>query len=226
MTIQRRSWLGLAASAAVSALLLGCASTPSDPAAPSAAVRQSLAPSGTLRIGVYSGSPSSMVRNTQGEVTGVAHDLGHALAKRLGVPAKVVEFERLALVVDAVKNAEVDFTFTNASEARAKVVSFTPPLIQLELGYLVPPNSAIRSVNDVDKLGVRVGVSQGSSSQAALGKSLTQAKLVAADSVKAAQDLLRKGEVQAFATNKALLAQATFQVIKIISFAIYKWVAY
>ena len=79
-----------------------------------------------------------MVRNAQGEVTGVAHDLGHALAKQLGVPAKVVEFERLVLVVDAVKNAEVDFTFTNASEARAKVVSFTPPLIQLELGYLVP----------------------------------------------------------------------------------------
>jgi polar amino acid transport system substrate-binding protein len=146
-----------------------------------------------------------MVRNAKGETVGVAHDLGHALAARLGVPAKVVEFERLALVVDAVKTGAVDFTFTNASEARAKVVSFTPPLIQLELGYLVPPNSAIRDVNEVDKPGVRVGVSQGSSSQAALGKSLTQAKLVAADSVKKAQDMLRQGEIQTFATNKAIL---------------------
>jgi polar amino acid transport system substrate-binding protein len=146
-----------------------------------------------------------MVRNAKGETVGVAHDLGHALAARLGVPAKVVKFERLALVVDAVKTGAVDFTFTNASEARAKVVSFTPPLIQLELGYLVPPNSAIRDVNEVDKPGVRVGVSQGSSSQAALGKSLTQAKLVAADSVKKAQDMLRQGEIQTFATNKAIL---------------------
>ena len=146
-----------------------------------------------------------MVRNAKGETVGVAHDLGHSLAVRLGVPAKVVEFERLALVVDAVKTGAVDFTFTNASEARAKVVSFTPPLIQLELGYLVPPDTVIRTVNDVDKPGVRVGVSQGSSSQAALGKSLTQAKLVAADSVKKAQDMLRQGEIQTFATNKAIL---------------------
>ncbi len=210
MSTQRRSWIGLTAGALLAVLLAGCASSPSSSSAPSAAIpsaaiRQALAPSGSLRIGVYAGSPSSIVRNAKGETVGVAHDLGHALAARLGVPAKVVEFERLALVVDAVKTGAVDFTFTNASEARAKVVSFTPPLIQLELGYLVPPNSAIRGVNEVDKPGVRVGVSQGSSSQAALGKSLTQAKLVAADSVKKAQDMLRQGEIQTFATNKAIL---------------------
>ncbi|MBK6648960.1 MAG: transporter substrate-binding domain-containing protein [Betaproteobacteria bacterium] len=210
MSTQRRSWIGLTAGALLAVLVAGCASSPSSSSAPSAAIpsaaiRQALAPSGSLRIGVYAGSPSSIVRNAKGETVGVAHDLGHALAARLGVPAKVVEFERLALVVDAVKTGAVDFTFTNASEARAKVVSFTPPLIQLELGYLVPPNSAIRGVNEVDKPGVRVGVSQGSSSQAALGKSLTQAKLVAADSVKKAQDMLRQGEIQTFATNKAIL---------------------
>lgn len=210
MSTQRRSWIGLTAGALLAVLVAACASAPSSTSAPSAAIpsaaiRQALAPSGSLRIGVYAGSPSSMVRNAKGETVGVAHDLGHALAARLGVPAKVVEFERLALVVDAVKTGAVDFTFTNASEARAKVVSFTPPLIQLELGYLVPPNSAIRDVNEVDKPGVRVGVSQGSSSQAALGKSLTQAKLVAADSVKKAQDMLRQGEIQTFATNKAIL---------------------
>jgi len=207
----------LALSGVVVAALLGCSTTvqPSGTVASAAteaassapaAVRQALAPTGVLRIGVYAGSPSSMVRHPQtGETEGVALNLGLALAKQLGVPAKVVEYERLALVVDAVKAGEADFTFTNASEARAKVVSFTPPLIQLELGYLVPATSRMATMDDVDRPSVRVGVSQGSSSQAALAKLYKHATLQAASSVKQAQDMLRRDEVQAFATNKAIL---------------------
>ena len=36
-------------------------------------------------------------------IQGVAHDLGHALAGRLGVPVKVVEFARVADIVDALQ---------------------------------------------------------------------------------------------------------------------------
>jgi polar amino acid transport system substrate-binding protein len=77
-------------------------------------------------------------------------ELGQALGNRLGVPVQVVEFGRLALVLDALKVGAVDFTFTNATEARAKDMAFTSPLIQLELGYLVPPGSVIAAVADVD----------------------------------------------------------------------------
>lgn len=170
------------------------------------AVRQDLAPTGVLRIGVYAGSPSSMVRNGQtGETTGVALHLGLALAKQLNVPAKVVEYERLSLVIDAIRVGEADFTFTNASEARSRIVSFTPALIQLELGYLVPGGSRISHIDEVDRPSVRVGVSQGSSSQAALSRQFKYATLLAASSIKQAQDLLRRDEVQVFATNKAIL---------------------
>ncbi len=213
----RKPLWAFALSGVLVAALLGCGTTvqPSGAVASvaagtaplaTAAVRQALAPTGVLRIGVYAGSPSSMVRHPQtGEAEGVALNLGLALSKQLGVPAKVVEYERLALVVDAVKAGEADFTFTNASEARAKVVSFTPPLIQLELGYLVPVTSPITDVDGVDRPSVRVGVSQGSSSQAALAKKYQHATLQAASSVKQAQDMLRRDEVQAFATNKAIL---------------------
>ena len=55
-----------------------------------------------------------------GEKAGVAYQLGQALAQRLGVPVQIVEFPRPALVAEAVKSGAVDFTFTNASEARAR----------------------------------------------------------------------------------------------------------
>lgn len=200
----RRQLLVLASAGAL--LLAGCAAPP--PAA-DPSVRKALAPSGALRVGVYPGSPSSMVTHPQtGEKAGVTYQLGQALAQRMGVPVQIVEYERLALVVDAVKTGAVDLTFTNASEARARDMNFTPVLLQVELGYLLPMQSPISSVAEMDKDGRRLGVSQGSSSQAALARLYkNKVTLVPANSLKQAQDMLRRGEVEAFATNKGILSE-------------------
>ncbi len=168
--------------------------------------RQTLSWSGALRVGVYAGSPTSMVRDAKtGEAAGVAHDLGVALAKDFGVPVQIVEFDRLALVLDALKAGQVEMTFTNATELRARDVDFTPALLQVELGFLVPAGSKLASIADVDQNGVRIGVSQGSSSQGALPRVLKNATLVPAASLKVAQQMLQDGSVQAFATNKGIL---------------------
>lgn len=199
-TISRR--LSLAWLLSTAALLAGCAvlSPPADPAS-----RQALAPTGVLRVGVYAGSPTSLVRDAKtGKSAGVAFELGHALGKQLGVPVQVVEFNRLALVLDGIKAGAVDVTFTNATEVRARDMDFTEPLIRLELGYLVPPQSTL-AVSDVDRAGVRVGVAQGSSSQGTLGRLYKNAMVVPAASLAVAQQMLRQGQLDAFATNKAIL---------------------
>ncbi len=140
-----------------------------------------------------------------GEAAGVALNLGQALGRQLGVPVQVVEFARLALVLEALKTGAVDFTFTNATEIRARDVDFTEPLIQLELGFLVPPTTALRQVADVDKPGIRVGVAQGSSSQGTLGRVFKTATIVPAASLAQAQQMLMRGDLDAFATNKGIL---------------------
>src|SRR4051812_27656335 len=143
--------------------LAGCAAVAPPTVDPQ--VRAALAPSGSLRVGVYPGSPTSLVRDAKtGQRAGVALELGQALGQRLNVPVQVVEFERLALVLDAVKAGTVDFTFTNATEVRARDVDFTQPLVRIELGYLVPAGSRFSSIVEIDRPGVRVGVAQGSSS--------------------------------------------------------------
>ena len=130
MNIDRRSFLsGLILAAS---LLAGCGTIAS---APDSAVRSSLAPTGKLRVGVYMGSPTSLVVDPKtGRKTGIAHDLGQRLARDLDVPFELVEFRRVAEVIDALKVGRVDFTFTNATAARAKDVDFTPPLLSVELG--------------------------------------------------------------------------------------------
>jgi polar amino acid transport system substrate-binding protein len=193
----RRTFLVAAASFA--ATLPGCATQPN------AEVKQTLAPTGVLRVAVYAGSPTSMVRAADGEMRGVSVDLGRELARRLGVPAEIVVHQRVAEVIDALKNGRADFTVTNATPARAQDVDFTPPLLALELGYLSLPGSPVQTLGDVDQPGRRIGVSQGSTSHGVLSRELKHAQVVPAPSLQAAGQMLRQRELDAFATNKGIL---------------------
>ena len=171
-------------------------------------VQQALAPQGVLRVGVYLGSPTSLVRDAKsGASFGVAYELGHALAAQLNVPVQVVQYQRVAEVIDALKGNQVDMTFTNASAARAKEVDFTPTLIQLELGLLVPVNSSIKSFESVDRAGVLLGVSQGSSSQGVLSQRLKNATIVPVSSLTQVQQMLTERKLDAFVTNKGILVE-------------------
>ena len=199
----RKRGLLLGAGALLVTALAGCATAPVPPAPE---VRHALAPSGTLRVAVYPGSPTSMVRAAgSDEMRGLSVEIGRELARRLGVPAEIVVFQRVAEVVDALKQGNADFTITNASPARAEVVDFTPPLVALELGYLALPGSPVQSLANVDQPGMRIGVSQGSTSHATLTREFKQARVVPAPSLQVAGAMLQRGEIDAFATNKAIL---------------------
>ena len=171
-----------------------------------AQARQALAPSGSLRVGVYPGSPTSLVINPQtGERAGVALSLGQSMGHQLGVPVQVVEFARVAEIISAIQRGEVDMTFTNASPARARDVDFSRTLVQLELGLLLPPQSKVTRFAQVDQAGLRVGVSQGSSSQGVLTQQFKQAQVVPVASLELAQQMLQNKQLDAFATNKGIL---------------------
>src|ERR1700737_1546423 len=70
--------------------------------------RELLAPTGSLRLGVYPGRPTSMGADpATGQTHGLSYDLGQELAKRLQVPVVYIAFPRVADVVTAIKNGDV-----------------------------------------------------------------------------------------------------------------------
>lgn len=197
-TLSRRVLLVAAA-----ALLAACAGAP-PPVAPE--IRQALAPTGTLRIAAYPGSPTSLVPGgAPGQERGVTVEVGRELARRLGVPAQIVMFERPAEIAQALKEGRADFSITNASPARAQDMDFTAPVLRLESGYLVPPGSSLVASEQVDAPGVRVGVAQGSTSQATLSRELKSAQVLPLASVMVAAEQMRQGRLDAFASNKGIL---------------------
>ena len=171
-----------------------------------------LAPSGTLRVGVYPGSPTSMVTDAAGTPHGLAYDLGGELAKRLGVPIDYVRFQRVADIVTAIHDGQVDFTVTNATPARASEVTFTQPVLAIELGFLVPANSPIGKVEDIDKPGVKIGVTKGSTSERTLPAKFKNATVVPAESVKIAIAMFGSSEIDLYATNKPTLFEMSDQM--------------
>jgi polar amino acid transport system substrate-binding protein len=68
-------------------------------------------------------------------------------------------------VVDAITAGEADLTVTNATQARAEKIAFTSPLLALEHGFLVPSRSQMQNPSDLDVAQVRVGLTQGGTSE-------------------------------------------------------------
>ncbi len=140
-----------------------------------------------------------------GETHGLSVDLGKELAKRLDIPFEMIQFQRIADVLEAMKPGGVDITVSNATAARAQDVAFSQTLLSIELGVLVPAGSAIATIDEVNKPGVRVGVTQGSTSERTLPKLLPNATVMPAQNLKAAIEMFARRELDAFATNKAIL---------------------
>jgi polar amino acid transport system substrate-binding protein len=166
--------------------------------------QQILAPAGKLRVGLYPGTPTSILPDSA-EPRGVGYDLGKEMAKRLGVPFEPVVFAKNADVLEAVKTGAVDVAFTHATAERAADMDFSEPTMAIGLGYLVPAGSPIAALGDIDRPGVRVGVTEKSSSDAALSHDLKNARVIRTATVKIGTEMLAAGKLDAYATNKATL---------------------
>jgi len=190
----------------IAVLMVAVALCAGSPLAADPDIKQILAPSGALRVALYTGTPTSILPDPKlGGPKGVGYDLGKELATRLGVPFEPVIFSKNADVLEAVKTGKADFALTNATPARAKEMDFGPPAFEVELGYLVPKGSALSTLADVDAAGIRVGVTAGSSSDGALSRDLKNAEIVRATNFDAAIEMLAAGGLNAYATNKASL---------------------
>ena len=203
--------VGLVAASAAAATLLSDRAGAQATSAPD--VRQEAAPTGRLRVGLYPGSPTSMTRDrATGETRGLGFDLGQEFARHLNVPFEPVEFPQIANVLQALKQGQVDFTVTNSTPARAQDMDSTSPILGIELGFLVSAGSPIATQSDVDRPGMRVGVTAGGSSHSTLSREFKHAAVIPAQTLSIAIEMLSGRQIDAYATNKAVLFEMSNQL--------------
>jgi polar amino acid transport system substrate-binding protein len=182
------------------------------PQVPSA-VRADLAPTGTLRAGINYGNPIlAQGSPATGDLRGIAVDLARELARRIGVPVALVPYDAAGKMTDAVKTGAWDVAFLAVDPARASEISFTAPYLEIEGTYLVPAGSPLRTIEDVDRDGVRVAISAKSAYDLFLSRDLKHAQIVRAPSIPASIDLFTSDKLDAVAGVRQALVSAAAKI--------------
>ena len=83
-------------------------------------------------------------------------------AKRLGVPVELVPFDAAGKAFEASKPDRSTSLFLAIEPVRAAEIAFTAPYVIIEGVYMVPKDSTLTDVADVDRDGVRIGVNKDS----------------------------------------------------------------
>ncbi len=150
-------------------------------------VLSQLAPTGTLRAGINLGNFLLVTgRSASGEPEGVSPGMARAIADRLGVPVRYVPYPKPGELADAAGSGAWDIGLIGAEPARAERIAFTAAYAEIEATYLVPPGSAIASVAEVDRPGVRIAVTARAAYDLWLERNIRQATLVRTDSLDSA----------------------------------------
>ncbi len=172
----------------------------------SPAIRSDLAPTGTLRVGINHGNLVLAQKNaTTGELRGVAVDLAHELAQRLGVPVQLVQYASAGQMTDALATGAWDVAFLAREPGRAGEIGFTAPHLLIEGTYLVPSGAPYTRATGIDRAGVRIAVSEKSAYDHFLTRNIKHATLVRAAGNSAGLGLLQAGRADVIAGVRQLL---------------------
>ena len=168
--------------------------------------KQELAPDGKVRIGLnYSNFLLVLGDGADGAPQGIAPDLGRELGKRLGVPVEFVRFKQAGHLADGVRDGSCEVGFLGAEPQRANEIAFTKAYLEIPVTFLVPAGSRIKTIDDVDREGVRVAVSARSAYDLYLSRTLKNAELMRVEGIDASYELFVKQNLDVLAGLKPRL---------------------
>jgi polar amino acid transport system substrate-binding protein len=159
-----------------------------------------LAPTGVLRAGINLSNFLLVTGKTaSGDPVGVSPDMAGEIARRLGVPLKLVPFKTPGELADAAETNVWDIGLIGAEPQRAEKIAFTAAYCEIEATYLVPIGSKLATIADVDKPGVKIAVTGRSAYGLWLDRNIKAATLVRSDTLDAACEQFVRDKLDALA---------------------------
>lgn len=160
-----------------------------------------LAPKGVLRAGINMSNFLLVTGKAEnGDPQGVSPDMAGEIARRLGVPVKLVPYATPALLGDAVDNDEWDIANIGAEPQRAEKIAFSAAYCEIQSTYLVPAGSTLQTIADVDQPGVRIAMADRTAYGLWLNRNIQHATLIKTlDGLDASFDLFLREKADALA---------------------------
>jgi polar amino acid transport system substrate-binding protein len=167
-------------------------------------LKDEIAPTGKLRvaIGVSAAGGAYWSKKTEGGYSGVPVELGKAMAEQLGVPVEYVPYTNSGNITDAASAGAWDITFLPQDAERETKMSFGPIYEVADATYIVKAGSPIKDFASLDQAGVKVAAVNGTTTMRGAQAHLKSAKVTGYQTYDEIFNLVKNGEVDAFALSR------------------------
>jgi polar amino acid transport system substrate-binding protein len=174
-----------------------------------------IAPTGKLRVGIgisAAGGAYWSNKTESGAYSGVPVELGKEMAAQLGVPVEYVPYSNSGLITDAASKGEWDVTFLPQDKEREGRMAFGPTYEVSEATYIVKAGSTITNFATLDQPGVKVAAVNNTTTMRGAQAHLKNAKVTGYQTYDEIFNLLKNGEVDAFALSRDQLNKLALKI--------------
>jgi polar amino acid transport system substrate-binding protein len=167
-------------------------------------LKDEIAPTGKLRvaIGVSAAGGAYWSKKTEAGYSGVPVELGKAMAEQLGVPVEYVPYTNSGNITDAASTGAWDITFLPQDAERETKMSFGPIYEVADATYIVKAGSSIKDFAALDQDSVKVAAVNNTTTMRGAQAHLKHAKVAGYQTYDEIFNLLKNGEIDAFALSR------------------------
>jgi polar amino acid transport system substrate-binding protein len=183
----------------LAALLLSAFATCADP------LRDELAPSGKLRVAIAispAGGAFWCTKAASGDYAGVPVDLGTAMAAEAGVSAEFMVYQNSGQIAEAAASGKWDVSFLPRDTERMAQMDFGPTYAVADATYIVKSGSSITTFQQLDEPGIKIAAVDATTTMRGAIAHLKQATVTGYQTYDEIFDLLKTGNVDAFALSR------------------------
>jgi len=157
---------------------------------------------GKLRVGLFL---PQYGRGPDGLTTTVWVETARAYAARVGVPLVIVEHPTPPDAIACLKAGSCDQLFLPLDARAAAIGDFSNPIFQFDYTLMVPAGSAIATVADADRPGVRIAAVRNHASTNELVRQVKQSEFVYGETPEQTFALIRDGKADVMASTRLVL---------------------
>ena len=167
-----------------------------------------LAPNRELRAALIVSNPVLVTRGADGQLGGVSVELARALATKLGVSIRLMSYENPARYNESLGKDEWDIGLAARDPSRGEHLAFSDVFMVVDNGYVARPGLSLKTVDEVDRAGIKIAVAQGSAPDGFLTRTIKNAEIVRIPGgLAAAREALAAGRADVYGENLHLASQ-------------------
>src|SRR3981081_4111476 len=169
------------------------------------ALKDEIAPTGKLRVAIAistAGGAFWSTRTVSGGYAGVPVDLGKEMAAQLAVPVEYVAYDNSGQITDAAAKGIWDVTFLPQDAVRMTKMGFGPIYQVTDATYIVKAGSSVTNFQTLDQPGIKVAAEYNTTTMRGAVAHLKNAKVIEYQTYDEIFNLLKNGEIDAFALSR------------------------